>query len=617
VPSTSNNSWTVDADGTGCGTGEVCLSGACKTACYIGNQGLDAGTLDTSNACQSCQPDTSTSGFSNVPDGTGCGGSKLCSGGTCSNDCFIGNKIFTTGESNPANACQQCEPSKSNSSFTALATGASCGTGVICDTSGNCSADCDIGGSIVAANTPSPGNPCLACVPTTSTTAYSNAAAGTPCGGNNICAAGNCIFGCAVGSQAVDAGNSPLGNPCVICEPAVSTTAFVNLPNDAGCGSGLTCSNGICCGGSQGTLSCAGSPKDTCVDDLNCGYCGNACSNPNGCFAGLCGLPTSMPTARDSLAAATGPDGKIYAISGDIDATPTTTTVVEAFNPRTNLWTTETPIPVSVEQVGAIGAGNGVFVFGGYNCGPAGGGTNTCTNGTGTSEDIVQFLSTPGGTWSNTPTPPIMLSEPLVALGPSGEFFVPIGYSSTATLMFDPSGIGAGGSWSAGPTLPSAAVTYAPALTAGTNGTIYLINGSSNYSTTAGGFTGPSPDVYTLAPHASSWNALSSLIPTPRCALGAAADSAGNIYAIGGDNCAYCTPGAAGCPGYVIYDVTEIYDPTTQSWSTGPSLPNGVLTQFGTTVGLDGRIYVVGGWDGNADVSTLQIYDPVAGYWIP
>jgi N-acetylneuraminic acid mutarotase len=304
------------------------------------------------------------------------------------------------------------------------------------------------------------------------------------------------------------------------------------------------------------------------------------------------------------MAAATGPDGKIYAISGFINAVPTTTTVVEIFDPRTNIWSTGTPIPVAVQQSGGIGAGNGVFVFGGYDCGPTDAG-NSCGSGgpAGTFENSGQFLSQSTGTWSGTPTPPINLSYPFTALGPSGVFYMPVGDPATATLKFNPSGVGAGGSWSAGPSLP--AVTYAPAVTSGL-GTIYVIAGADPQT-----LASAVPDTYTLAPGANAWAKLVPAITTPRCALGAASDGLGNIYAIGGDNCAYL--GGT----YTIYSIMEIYSPNTKTWSPGPTLPNGVLTQFGTTVGLEGRIYVIGGWDGQTDTTYFQVYDPVAGYWIP
>jgi Kelch motif len=45
-------------------------------------------------------------------------------------------------------------------------------------------------------------------------------------------------------------------------------------------------------------------------------------------------------------------------------------------------------------------------------------------------------------------------------------------------------------------------------------------------------------------------------------------------------------------------------------------LPN-TVSEFGCTVGPEGRIYVIGGWDGFNDQAYVQVYDPVSAYWIP
>jgi hypothetical protein len=59
-----------------------------------------------------------------------------------------------------------------------------------------------------------------------------------------------------------------------------------------------------------------------------------------------------MPTARYSLAAATGPDGRIYAIGG-ANATGVLN-VVEAFNPTTATWSTVAPLPIASADLSAV-----------------------------------------------------------------------------------------------------------------------------------------------------------------------------------------------------------------------------------------------------------------------
>jgi large repetitive protein len=67
-------------------------------------------------------------------------------------------------------------------------------------------------------------------------------------------------------------------------------------------------------------------------------------------------------------------------------------------------------------------------------------------------------------------------------------------------------------------------------------------------------------------------------------------------------------------------DVVEIYDPETNTWSTGVPLPTR-RDNPGAAV-IDNKLYVVGGRMRNADgstpngtLNTLEIYDPLTGQW--
>jgi hypothetical protein len=554
--------------------------------------------VDSANSCLLCAPTASSNSWSNEPNGFGCGTGLICASGACTAACDIGGNIVAANAINPVDTCEECEPSQSTTGWTVLGNGASCGTGMIC-ASGTCSADCDINGPIVTANTVDSTNPCLLCIPSSSTSAWSNEPNGKSCGTGEVCSSGTCISGCGINGTAVAAGSSPASNPCVSCQPDTSTTSYTNVTNGTACGTGLSCVAGSCCGGTVGTLACGANQVDTCLDDLNCGSCGAACTQPNGCFAGVCQLPATMPVALDSLAAATGPDGRIYAIGGYSSASNLTVKTVNAFNPRTNLWASETALPTAVMSMGAAADSTGIFAMGGYSCTT----TTECTNATGTTENFGQFLTISTGVWTKTSNAPVEFSDNVPAVGPGGVFFMPGGFggSLTQTLRFTPSGVGAGGTWTnTGPGLIVGADYLAD--TAGTDGTIYAIGGTSTYMSALA-------DVQTLKSGAASW-ALVANLPTPRCDLAAATDSTGLIYAIGGDDCAF--EGGT----YTLYDTNEIFNPTLGTWSEGPALPN-TITSPGYTVGPEGRIYVLGGWDGSTDQAYVQVYDPVSGYWIP
>ncbi|HUB08746.1 MAG TPA: hypothetical protein VMB50_17190 [Myxococcales bacterium] len=598
-PNQSQTAWTMLGDGAGCGGTELCYGGVCSDGCEINGTFETSTQVDPANACEECEPAQSNSSWTTLDDGTSCDAGLICSNGSCAAACDIGGTIVAAGDVNLTNACEQCIPSQSTSGWTTAGDGTPCNAGMIC-VGGSCAPQCDIGGTIFSSGNVNPGNGCQECLPGQSTSGWSNEPDGLACSTGEVCAGGTCTPDCYIGGNLVAPGTPSPANPCLSCQPATSTTSYSDVTDGMPCGTGLSCAGGACCGGAHGTLLCGGSPVDTCLDDLNCGSCGAACTPPNGCFAGACQLPALLPTARDSMAVATGPDGRIYAMGGFLFSTNVTVATVEIFDPRTNQWATGASLPTPVEFAGAVADATGVFVMGGYDCATP----SQCNNGTGTTEAFAQFLDTSTGIWSKSSNAPITFSDTFPAIGPSGVFFMPGGLgtaSSTETLRFTPTGNGAGGSWTnSGPLLPIG--TWDMGVTAGLDGTIYSINGTNTN-------TSPNSEVFTLKPGASSWNAIAN-DPTPRCDLAAATDANGLVYAIGGDNCDFGSGN-----GYVQYGNVEIFDPGAGSWSTGPALPN-MIAYITAAVGPEGRIYVIGGLD-YQDENYVQVYDPVNGYWIP
>ena len=57
----------------------------------------------------------------------------------------------------------------------------------------------------------------------------------------------------------------------------------------------------------------------------------------------------------------------------------------------------------------------------------------------------------------------------------------------------------------------------------------------------------------------------------------------------------------------------DVCDPATGQWSTLPAMS--VARYWATAVALNGRLYVVGGCDGNATVTTVEEYDPTLRRW--
>jgi N-acetylneuraminic acid mutarotase len=101
-------------------------------------------------------------------------------------------------------------------------------------------------------------------------------------------------------------------------------------------------------------------------------------------------------------------------------------------------------------------------------------------------------------------------------------------------------------------------------------------------------------------PTANEWRTLSPE-PTPRASPGVAAYD-GKIYVLGGI-------GARNTP------VLEIYDPASDSWSTGPAMA--VARDHFVLEEVGGKLIAAGGRIGNAarNLDTVEILDPVVGAW--
>lgn len=124
---------------------------------------------------------------------------------------------------------------------------------------------------------------------------------------------------------------------------------------------------------------------------------------------------------------------------------------------------------------------------------------------------------------------------------------------------------------------------------------IFCIGGS----TTAGGF-GSSGANEVYDPFSNTWEHLAPM-PIGRTNLQANVVD-GKIYCIGGleSNGHYSK-------------VNEVYDPATNTWSTKSQMPN-PSGLFASAV-FDNKIYVIGGWTGYAGLDLTQIYNPKNDSW--
>jgi hypothetical protein len=246
-PQVSKLAWTPVANGLSCGgTGMACANGTCAVACNIvGNTTYASGTLNPANACQRCDPNTSTTTWTPVELGTSCGGGMICENEHCLDACFIDGGVTLNGVTNWPNTCEFCDTSLSTTSWQLHPDGYTCGTASFCF-SNQCLFGCRINNATYTRGTVNPANPCEFCSPFTDSASWTAVDAGTVCGNGQVCNGNTCGAGCFVDNMTWTTGAVNPMNACEVCAPGISTTAWSMRASGEACGSGLICGSGTC-----------------------------------------------------------------------------------------------------------------------------------------------------------------------------------------------------------------------------------------------------------------------------------------------------------------------------------------------------------------------------------
>jgi Bacterial Ig-like domain (group 3)/Kelch motif/Beta-propeller repeat len=281
------------------------------------------------------------------------------------------------------------------------------------------------------------------------------------------------------------------------------------------------------------------------------------------------GDEADMPTARSILATATGADGRIYALSGEVSGPGTDgggrTNVVEAYDTTTNSWATVANIPTARDHLAAATGPDGrIYAIGGVSL---------------SGSNVVEAYDPTTNTWATVASMPTGRWSLAAVTGPDGRIYAiggttDGGVQTNTVEAYDVYT----NTWSTVSSMPTARTYLAAAV--GPDGRIYAIGG---YSETGGyGFsTVEAYDVYT-----NTWSTVASL-PAPRYGVAAATGPDGLIYEIGGP------------------DTVEAYDTNTNTWVSFANLPQPTGGPAAAT-GPDGRIYAIGGWDGTENLNTVE-----------
>lgn len=149
--------------------------------------------------------------------------------------------------------------------------------------------------------------------------------------------------------------------------------------------------------------------------------------------------------------------------------------------------------------------------------------------------------------------------------------------------------------WTSGASLPTGARGVSAA--AGADGMLYSVGG---YNSTFAGET------YRYNPATNVWTRLAS-VPNAAWLATGSATSDGRIFVIGGQYAVGSSFTSAGT-------ATQIYTPSTNTWSLGAPMPVG-RHGGAAVVDASGLIHVIGGFDGSVDLTSHQVYNPTTNTW--
>lgn len=268
-----------------------------------------------------------------------------------------------------------------------------------------------------------------------------------------------------------------------------------------------------------------------------------------------------MPAERTEIRSAV-LDGHLYAIGG-FDSNQIDQWSAFRFDPATNQWEQMPSLPEDRHHVGTAVHDGTLYVIGGLS-----GDTTDWT-----AHDSVWAFD--GQQWTKRAPMPTARGAG-VAAAIDGSIYVAGGSDVTENTKlslverYDP----AADSWEEVASMPYSTQSMGGGVI---DGKLHICGGRS--VGIAGGTTYAEHVQYD--PATDTWETLAPL-PTKRAGFGTAV-SDGNLWVIGGEI------------GLNVLSSVEIYDPTSNSWATGPSLPNPDGRHGHTAGTIDGTLYVAGG----------------------
>jgi N-acetylneuraminic acid mutarotase len=296
-------------------------------------------------------------------------------------------------------------------------------------------------------------------------------------------------------------------------------------------------------------------------------------------------LKTNMPTAR-ILAGSAVVDGKIYVVGGRSVSSGISKNM-EEYDPVADTWRRRALMPTSRQGARAVAVDGIVYTIGG----------NTGF----TETSVVEAYDPATDTWTrktSMPTPrsitaAVDVDGKIYVIGGNGDNGV--NFTFRTVEVYDP----ATDTWTKKADMPTA--RWSPAADV-VDGKIYVFGGGRRYSANAMPPFNETSIVEVYDPATDTWTRASDM-PTARFAHSATAVD-GKIYIIGGADADVHMPPSEG------FLMVDVYDPTTDTWTTAADIPAGAPHHAASVV--DEKIYTFGRWMGpGAEVfPTVQEFTP-------
>ena len=252
---------------------------------------------------------------------------------------------------------------------------------------------------------------------------------------------------------------------------------------------------------------------------------------------------------------------------------------------QSGTWTNITALPTAVAYASGVAYGGQFYVFDGA---PSGSWVTV----------PPQVYDPTNNSWSSLAADPVARADAAAGVI-SNKIYVAEGWiqanaglRTTALEIYDP----AADSWTAG---ASSLVPRGTSATAVVGGKLYITGGAGNF------FVGDIATLEIYDPNTDTWTNGTPIPVASEGAVGAAIN--GKFYVVGG----YIRPAGLGV-GIATTNVF-IYDPTSDTWTSGAPLPS--PRQFAVGGVINGSLYITGGDNADGTNNPVVVYDPVANTW--